>query len=241
LGLSTSEVKNSLYQQGQSYSNPVSYYVNGQKIEDKNKAYGYSPSIWVDGDSEPSSYSSYKNYITWEPSSIGVYEVYAEYSATSALGILRSETITFYVGVEPPAGAKDTTLTLTNVTPINAKYGDTITITPNVAVNDDGTAVSEGDITFSYENGTVIDTINLGQSLTLPTTLTEGTYNIKAVYNGVDGTYNPSEEVTITVVISKHDVTISSFEVTSPTYPNNAVASIVTDTPGTYVVRVNGK
>ena len=161
---------------------------------------------------------------------------YSQYSTTYYPGI-NSNVIKVIVGTQ----TKDTTLTLTNETPINAKYGDTITITPNVAVNDDGTAVSEGDVTFSYENGTVIDTINLGQSLTLPTTLTEGTYNIKAVYNGVDGTYNPSEEATITVVISKHDVTISSFEVTSPTYPNNAVASIVTDTPGTYTVRVNGK
>ncbi|MBQ9025400.1 MAG: Ig-like domain repeat protein, partial [Methanobrevibacter sp.] len=241
LGLSGSEVKSSLYQSGDGYYNPVTYYVNGNQISDSRTGYGYRPAIWVDGTNEASSYSSYPNYIQWRPDSTGVYEIYAEYSATSALGTIRSDTITIYVGVEPPAGAKDTTLTLTNETPIDAKYGDAITITPNVIIKDEGTAVNEGDVTFTYGDGTLIDTIDLGESLTLPTTLTEGTYNIKAVYNGVDGTYNPSEEATITVVISKYDVTISSFEVTSPTYPANAVASIVTDTPGTYTVRANGK
>ena len=123
LGLSGSEVKSSLYQSGDGYYNPVTYYVNGNQISDSRTGYGYRASVWVDGTSEVSSYSNYPNYIQWRPDSTGVYEVYAEYSATSSLGTIRSDTITIYVGVEPPAGAKDTTLTLTNETPINAKYG----------------------------------------------------------------------------------------------------------------------
>ena len=154
----------------------------------------------------------------------------------------------------------DTTLMLSNSTPIVAKYGDKIVVKPIVMVNG-GKKIAEGKVTFYFENGTVIKTVVLDNPTTLliwdsnkfnyvvdtinsdELTIRDwdaGKYIIKAVYNGNDK-YNPSEEVSMNISISKYDVDISSFSVSSPVYPDVAVATIETDTPGNYTVNVAGK
>ena len=210
LGLSGSEVKSSLYQSGDGYYNPVTYYVNGNQISDSRTGYGYRPAVWVDGTSEASSYSSYPNYIQWRPDSTGVYEIYAEYSATSALGTLRSDTITIYVGVEPPAQDEDTSLTLSASSKINTT--ESITITPTV-LDSQNNPVTAGTITYA-EGGNVLATKSYdeGWALTIASS-TAGEHVINAVFTA-DGYVSTDNSATyIALTPTSVDLTLNMTDV----------------------------
>ena len=110
-----------------------------------------------------------------------------------------------------------------NVSDINV--GDTLSIAVGVGVDDAG-----GSVTISVDGKNYTSSVSNGQAVFSINTLKEGTYNIKATYNG-DDKYLPSTNDDASFTVSKNSI--------SPVGDNKTSVEVTPNEDGTVTVTVN--
>ena len=118
---------------------------------------------------------------------------------------------------------------IANVT--NITYGNSVNVTQSLP---DG---AYGNVTYFFDNGSVIKVLNVGESFIMPI-LDVGTYVVYANYSG-DSNYAPARDsFTLTINKAINNIIVSGMDVI---YPQNVTITVVADVDGEYSVVVGGK